>query len=178
VKRFLDELDAFSLPFFKRYFFRDFNYASGDDIVVTEDVDSIVVACHTMEPVKCEYACSIDTRPKILVSKNVKLTAYINKRRSFPRPFPRRFEAASDSVDPARTWYEIQLGQVDNRPLFMLFQIDDACTFVRESLLPAATTERQALLRECVNAFVRKFIARTARLCTPTPTRPEAAWDT
>jgi len=86
---------------------------------------------------------------------------YLNKRRSFPRSFPRRFEAASDRANPERTWYEIQLGQVDNRPLYMLYQIDDACTFVRR--LPAAM-ERQAQLRECVNAFVLTFIARAARL--------------
>jgi hypothetical protein len=66
-------------------------------------------------------------------------------------------------MDTTRIWYEFRLGTIDNRYLFVLFQIDERCTFMRS--LPVRTTvDEEGRLRECCSNFILKFILRAARL--------------
>lgn len=142
----------------------DFDYASGHDITITGDIDSIIACSYTMEPFRCNYSCSIDMRPKTISrSKNTKLTLYLSKRKKFAQRHPRKFHVASDRIYPDNHWYEFVLGSIDDRQLNLLFQIDDNCALLKD--VPRQPTAKEGgQLRVSCNYFIAKFVQRAARL--------------
>lgn len=142
----------------------DFDYASGFDVEVSGDIDSFLVCSYTMEPFLCRYNYVINTKiGRIMRSQNTKLTMYMNKRKDFGLRLQRDFEPVSDTITRNGVWYEFELGKIDNRQLFVVFQIDEKCRFLRDCPV-RSTYEEEGRLKECVSAFVSKFIARAARL--------------
>lgn len=58
----------------------DTNYASGEDLIIRDDIDSILVLCRTLRPFRCKEVCKINTKPSYaLIVQNHKLTKYLEE---------------------------------------------------------------------------------------------------
>jgi len=99
-----------------------------EDVKFEADIDSILIATTTLEPFKGRYKFIVRTKPRVISRcDNTKLTNYLNARDKFvgsSSAFPAPFAAAPDHVDAKRQWYEFELGTIDNRAIFVLFQVD------------------------------------------------------
>lgn len=61
-----------------------------------------------------------------------------------------------------KVWYEFKLGTIDDRPILILFQIDEKCKLLRD--VPVQGTNKEnGRLRACSSAFIKKIV-RAARL--------------
>lgn len=78
---------------------------------------------------RCRYDAYVYTRPKYYVCKNDKLTAYLEERERFlavdlDEPRKRVYHRGHDEVVQKRDRYEVCLAKVDERHLFLHFQLN------------------------------------------------------
>lgn len=135
------------------------------DVTVSAEIDSVLTCCMSPTPYVCKWTSTVYTRPKYLVCRNDKLTAYLERRDKFlastlraPRE-PRYRHGHDERLDHGGTWYEAVIASVDHRLLKLLFQIDDDSPVVR-NIPYRSTPERHGRVRVALNLFVDKIVKK------------------
>lgn len=123
------------------------DYASGSDLRIKHDVDSMIISCRSVEPFKCRYTCVIYAEPNIPVQvKNSKFTKYMDNRHCFDLRRKPRMQTRNEIEDGGRAskWYEFVIGVIDNRELFVAYKMDLTSPFY-EGVPPRSTTTSEGI---------------------------------
>lgn len=95
------------------------------NIDIVDDVDSILICERWLEQFHVCYIFWLNVKPAIVPCENTKLTRYLTRRHLFHSnktllpPVVR-----AERVSPEYPWHECQIGSVDDRDLYFLFQTD------------------------------------------------------
>jgi len=108
------------------------------------------------------------TKPaKITACQNLKLTRYLNKRASFRlRRLPEFTHGFREIASATTKWFECAIGSVDDRTLWLLFQLDASSVFFVENAPLEDRTEgdrQESRLRVACSAFMLHVMTRATR---------------
>lgn len=144
-----------------------------EDVKITSDIDSFLISCTSLEPFnwKLRFQFLTGNAVRVTETQNIKFTKYVQKRKEMLPHLPSSFCVIdSESIDPDKTFYEFELGYVDNCPLYCVFQYDETSSFFEEaSSLPAYASLRPLMqvLRvfRSVSFGSRKRLAAVEQVC-------------
>jgi len=121
------------------------------------DIDSLMMATTSLEPFHCRMYAVFYTRPqRVLRCRNTKLTAYLERRHDLFGPLRSpSLSARPDKAKYDRIWYEFQVGAIDKRELFVLFQLrPPTIQFEKRQ----SGREDDGLLRMSCQAFIKRIL--------------------
>lgn len=75
---------------------------------------------------------------------------------------PTGFQRPGDNIRKSTKWYEFRFAEVDNRPIFVLFQKDESLSFFNNVPKRSTYVEESRLQATCA-AFVKRVVIISAR---------------
>lgn len=116
-----------------------------------------------MEPFQVKYEASFYSKPiKIVTCQNVKMTEYLKTRRNQGNQL---YRARTDGdINAKLSFAETNIGTLDWRPIYLLFQIDDASPLFQQRNRNDDDDENVTVgrYRKVANAFVRQVLSKAA----------------
>jgi len=104
-------------------------------------------------------------KPAKITAQNIKLTRYFRKRTSFPlKHLPVYTHGYRENAFATDKWFECCLGSIDDRKVWLIFQMDVNSEFYMDIPLSDRTEDRQdSHLRAACSAFMLHVVTRAAR---------------
>lgn len=138
---------------------------SAEGLMFDVDIDSVVAASRSLEPFRCRVQAKISTKPSaILISKNTKLTKYLEHRFKAQRR-PAYRNGYRENAKEKITWYEFSIGTIDSANVFVLFQIAEN-SYVYKDVPRTSTTHEEGRLRKACSAFILNILTPAVRRLT------------
>jgi len=126
-----------------------------------DDIHSLMMATTSLEPFNCRMYAMFYTRPqRVFRCKNTKLTAYLEKRHDLFGPLRPSLSACPDKAKCDRIWYEFQVGTIDKRELYVLFQLRPPTDRIEKR---QSGREEDGLLRLSCQAFIKRILFAAIR---------------
>jgi len=140
---------------------------SATGLIAKSDIDSLMI-CARLEPFRCRYIAKMCTKPaKITACQNVKLTRYLTKKASFRlRRLPEFTHGFREIASATDKWFECAIGSMDDRRLWLLFQLDAGSVFFVENAPLGNCIEgdrQESRLRAACSAFMMHMVTCAAR---------------
>ncbi|KAL0100556.1 hypothetical protein PUN28_019703 [Cardiocondyla obscurior] len=136
------------------------NVDDRDDLIITSDVDSILVSCRSIAAFKCHVQTKINAYVyAISECKNKKLTVYYARRDTFSHRREPPVFFRDEEVSSTEKFYETIVATIDDNSIYVLFQIDRRSTFFRE----IDDETEKSMARRCVEKIILKLLIQPSR---------------
>lgn len=135
------------------------DYASGCDVFVSDDIDSVMMLCCTVEPLRCVESAQLNLRlARATIVRNKKTTLYLAA--AVSTAVQSRLPSSRDREN--HPWHEFSFLAIAGRPVFAAFQCNLECPFFRD--IPVRSTfAKEGRLRTVYTAFINEVVFPSAR---------------